>query len=1021
MDFESYKTEHFHRYNDFAEVVRSILNSAIEENGGPRPQSIQFRAKDPASLEKRLAEAKKLDSKNIESERHDLAGVRIIFYTSTEVDRFIASRIVRENFDVESESIKVHHPTKENNDSPYRATHYTVRLKESRTALPEYAKFAGMRCEIQVHTILNHAWAEIGHDIIYKNETRENFGNKSLAAIERRLNRVARQYLIPAEYELKRVQHDYERLTQGKQLFDTDILTSLDQAPDNNERHQLLESLRNDVLPHYDDHAAIYNDLVKPLLDSVEAAKITPLKPRSTAIGELEGKTSEDVTVAVVEVFSFLRFADVARTFNALIELYRKSDSDKARGKIIELAKSIAAYDIEVWDQVGAGVQAVIIDQIEELNGAQRVELRNLLIPVLEAILNPEITGTSWNVDTVTFQTGAVPISNAVSELREKAMSSLFELFTASSNDSERLAVINALEAATRTPYNSNFSNELLAVSLNNTKRIVEFVTASASKLSYELKQTLENRFLHDYHRAWDIADDPQDKFKSKSQAQALLSAIEQFRDLINQDNDFVRHKMLVGFETVLPEQWEDRSIDYTKLAERRRQESDAYISQINDDNEKQWFAFFERCASTVSNDMATFPTLIRFLGELAAERPDVAKRLLETASKNIFGFLPAILGGLRRSAKPEFYSSFTESFIESGEHLFPIARFLRTQKPLKPDYPERLLQAAFRTGDDHAVLESVLTAMELTKSDGLPSEEKYFIPAFKHLNSKNDHRWINAAHFFGEPTEFFQNLSEQNARLILDNLLLVQRIDFQHEQVLTWIAEKFPELVWDYFGKRIQIDAGKEKPKDFQPVPYKLQYLHKPLAKNVKLAIAKARELFGSDSSPMFRFRGGKLLATVFPLCGKEFATQLEELINAGAAEDAIFAVRVMDNYKGQGFTHSILKSILARHPGNDDMSGRVMTALMQSGVVHGEYGFVESHRQKKEILVGWLQDERAGVRDFAEKQIRVIDLWIADEQRRADEQKRMYELQFDSEKADKDEQKSGGEDSEPEEPTKH
>jgi hypothetical protein len=428
---------------------------------------------------------------------------------------------------------------------------------------------------------------------------------------------------------------------------------------------------------------------------------------------------------------------------------------------------------------------------------------------------------------------------------------------------------------------------------------------------------------------------------------------------------------------------------------------------------------------------MATFPSLIRFLGDFAAKKPESAKRFLKSGKKNIIGFLPALLGGLRRSQKPEIYSELIEEYIKNGEHLFPIARYFRTQKPLNPKYPEELLRAAINAGDDHAVMESLLTAMELEPTDGIPSEEKYFIPALKHLESKKDHRWINGSHFYGKPTSFFQNLSAANAEMILQNLLLIPRLDYRNETVLTWIADRFPALVWDYFAKRIQIDAGNEKPKDFQPVPYQIQELHKPLGKDAKLAIEKSLELYRADSSPMFRFRGGKLLAVAFPTGGKEFAAELERVITEGDEDSAKFVTRVMDNYKAQNFTHSILKAIIAKHPDNEDMHDRVMTALLQTGVVHGENGFVESLRDKKQILVGWQTDERKAVRDFAEKQSRKMDVSIADEQRRADEQRQMWEMQFDGEQPEEGEPEDVADDpapgdaetdeNKPEEPTKH
>src|SRR5262249_19087167 len=50
----------------------------------------------------------------------------------------------------------------------YQSVHYLVRIRSERAELAEYQRFAGFIAEIQVRTILQHAWAEIEHDIQYK-------------------------------------------------------------------------------------------------------------------------------------------------------------------------------------------------------------------------------------------------------------------------------------------------------------------------------------------------------------------------------------------------------------------------------------------------------------------------------------------------------------------------------------------------------------------------------------------------------------------------------------------------------------------------------------------------------------------------------------------------------------------------------------------------------------------------------------------------------------------------------------
>jgi hypothetical protein len=63
----------------------------------------------------------------------------------------------------------------------YQSVHYLVKLTPPRAMLPEYEPFAAAIAEVQIRTILQHAWAEIEHDIQYKsaaaipNEIRRRF------------------------------------------------------------------------------------------------------------------------------------------------------------------------------------------------------------------------------------------------------------------------------------------------------------------------------------------------------------------------------------------------------------------------------------------------------------------------------------------------------------------------------------------------------------------------------------------------------------------------------------------------------------------------------------------------------------------------------------------------------------------------------------------------------------------------------------------------------------------------------
>ena len=276
MNLEDYEKKYILTYEVFAETVRLILDKALlAAENLPRPQSIQCRAKGIISLSRRLAEAGKLDTQALELDRRDLAGTRLIFYTNNDVDRFLASPLIRENFEIEDDSTRIHHPIPENKEARYRAVHYTVRLREDRICLPEYARFAGLRCEIQVQTILNHAWSETSHDILYKDNLGDGYGEKAMKSITRRFERIMDKYLIPAGFEIQKAQQEYERVLQGKELFDRDIASLLENAQNNNERYEILVGLKDYAIPNYDNLPTAYEGLKGPLLRAVNAARGT--------------------------------------------------------------------------------------------------------------------------------------------------------------------------------------------------------------------------------------------------------------------------------------------------------------------------------------------------------------------------------------------------------------------------------------------------------------------------------------------------------------------------------------------------------------------------------------------------------------------------------------------------------------------------------------------------------------------------------------------------------------------------
>jgi len=96
----------------------------------------------------------------------DLSGIRIIAYYQDEADQI--GSLIEEEFAVDARNSVIHRP--DGAEFGYLSRHYVVQLSSKRATLSEWSGFAGLKAEIQVRTVLQHAWAAVSHKLQYKRE-----------------------------------------------------------------------------------------------------------------------------------------------------------------------------------------------------------------------------------------------------------------------------------------------------------------------------------------------------------------------------------------------------------------------------------------------------------------------------------------------------------------------------------------------------------------------------------------------------------------------------------------------------------------------------------------------------------------------------------------------------------------------------------------------------------------------------------------------------------------------------------
>lgn len=152
------------RYEAFCSTVVDLIKRLLAAKR-IEVHSISGRCKERSSFEKKILKKSRYKALN---EITDLAGIRIITHYSDDVD--VIAALVEKEFDVDRQNSIDKRIALDPDRFGYLSLHYVASLKSTRAKLQEYLDYEGLKVEIQIRSILQHTWAEIEHDIGYKNE-----------------------------------------------------------------------------------------------------------------------------------------------------------------------------------------------------------------------------------------------------------------------------------------------------------------------------------------------------------------------------------------------------------------------------------------------------------------------------------------------------------------------------------------------------------------------------------------------------------------------------------------------------------------------------------------------------------------------------------------------------------------------------------------------------------------------------------------------------------------------------------
>lgn len=186
-------------YEELSQKVETIIQDAVVDNKPPI-HAIFKRTKDIESFAKKIEKEKYTHPS---SQITDLSAIRIIACVENDLSKI--SKLIESTFEIDYSNSIDKSKSLGTDKVGYRSIHYVAKLPRKLTRLPEYKRFENLRFEIQIRTLLQHAWAEIEHDRNYK------FSGKLPEDLTRRL-KVLAGVLELADREFNLIANEVEKI-----------------------------------------------------------------------------------------------------------------------------------------------------------------------------------------------------------------------------------------------------------------------------------------------------------------------------------------------------------------------------------------------------------------------------------------------------------------------------------------------------------------------------------------------------------------------------------------------------------------------------------------------------------------------------------------------------------------------------------------------------------------------------------------------------------------------------------------
>ena len=957
-------------YKEFGKIVSKIIRTILKNNEF-RYQVVSNRSKGINSLRKKIIEHRRFQELKTVTEIDDLAGCRVIFYLDNDIERF--RNYIHKEFNVIKDNLKY-------SEDNYNARHLIVELNKNRLALIEYAKFSDLKCEIQLTTVLYHAWSEMDHDIIYKpNKELSNFDKKAFTSLKEQFANVMKNHIKEAQHTFDFISYQAEKIKQGKQVFDIKFLNNIIHSESNNELYENL-TLLHKYIEEFGDKTPKELNIIKIIKSALNKSKALKIKPIKTTIGNLKGYSYTNVVNVCLDILDDLRYFYPEEVFNLLI-MFSLDKEPEVKKKSLEVLSRLSQYNLHALQKIGYYPQLLILGRIEKWSTKQLIERIESIVNISEKLLNPSFEGYSMkDYKTFSIQFGALKVTDNLKEIRKRTIILLKKLYLLFKELNEKQKIIQALQEVTRLPGRDNYGEDMENMVLDNTNSLIDYYISIIPNADNEIIKDIEQD-------AYWLSQ----RFDAKK-----LTRIKELQSLISSNKEYDIFRVFFGYGYYATE---PEKVGWKEVRARRKNKIQEFIDDISEENYNDWE---RKILSVIKNysfpeDQGKFWHFSFFLNELGKQKPEIAYKLLIKNELKLEPFLTHLIAGIWESRLKRLAKELISKWVEEGKHLSECALVFDyvgvMDKPLINEIFNKAKEIENKDIQNDTFSNIIIAIVKNYPKH--KNTKNLFIKVIDELTKNENWNWIyNEWH---SRDLILKSLTRADVDTIFENLLFLPDIKYPAEEILTPIAKKYPQKIISFFYKRFLIQKNKKQEDHYDAIPYSLHEVNKPLSENAEIVVPEILKWFAKKDCLLY-WEGSRLIKAIFPTFDKVLEEELIKLIKSKNEKNIRIVFNILRAYKGENFLHNVCKELIKEYPKNEDYHEEIFIILSQTGVVSGEYGFVEGFKKKKEEIKIWKKDKNKAIQLFVKKYEDFLDKRILYEKKQADEDIELRKRRFDS-----------------------